>query len=91
MYRVSWSERSIIRIEEICTFIELNSPKAAKKWVSDIFDKELLLRDNPMIGKIMPEEGNESVRQIIIGNYRLIYELHGKNIHILTVKNCRQL
>jgi toxin ParE1/3/4 len=42
--------------------------------------------DDLEAGRIVPEKGEESVRELIEGNYRIIYEVVSDNlIYILTV------
>lgn len=38
-----------------------------------------------MIGRIVPEINIENYREIIYGNYRIIYEYNDKVVNILTV------
>jgi len=90
MYRVVWSELSLQRIEEICEHIEIDSVKASLDFSKTIFSKEELLKENPKLGRIVPDHDNKEYRQIIIGNYRLVYRLVGKIILIHTVRHCKQ-
>jgi plasmid stabilization system protein ParE len=90
MLKVVWSELSLQRIEEICEYIEMDSINASIEFANKIFGKEELLKSNPKIGRIVPDYGNEEYRQIIIGNYRLVYRLIGKLILIHTVRHCKQ-
>lgn len=38
-----------------------------------------------MRGKAVPEWNDESIREIPIGNYRMIYQVHRSQVRILTV------
>ncbi len=90
MLSVKWSEQSKQRIFQIADFIALDSPKAAEEWIDLIISKEKLIRGNPKIGRIVPEIGSEDTRELIVGQYRLMYETDPQELLILTVINCRE-
>ena len=90
MYKVSWSDLSLQKIEEIYLHILLDSERAAIDFTNTIFSKEELLKANPKIGRKVPDSDNPELRQIIIGNYRLVYRLIGKVILVHTVRHCKQ-
>ena len=39
----------------------------------------------PRIGRVVPEINDTAIREIILGNYRIIYRLHTELAEILTV------
>jgi len=90
MYKVEWSDLSLDRVEEICEYIELDSISNSIKFSKEIFSKEVLLRNNPYLGIMVPEYNIEEFRQIFIGNYRLAYKIIGKTILIVTIRHCKQ-
>jgi plasmid stabilization system protein ParE len=49
------------------------------------------LVDLPRIGRVVPEMNDPAIREIILGNYRIIYRLHTELAEILTVHNGTQL
>lgn len=44
----------------------------------------------PKIGKVVPEIGEEHVRELSLYSYRILYEIHGSDINILTVIHKRR-
>ena len=88
--KVVWSPLAIEKLEAIAKFIALDKPTAAEKWVNDIFDRADLLSSQPESGRQVPELLDTSYREVIFGNYRIIYKV-GNEIKILTLRNCRQL
>ena len=88
--KVVWSPLAIEKLETIAKFIALDKPTAAEKWVNDIFDRADLLGSQPESGRQVPELLGKSYREVIFGNYRIIYKV-GNEIKILTLRNCRQL
>jgi plasmid stabilization system protein ParE len=89
--KIIWSPLAIERIEEISDYIADDNPSAASKWVDSIFEKIDLLKGNPQMGRIVPELAVPSIREIIFGNYRIIYRHEQKTTIILTVRSFRQI
>ncbi len=89
--KLIWSPLSIQRVQEISDYIAEDNINAANKWIDDIFDKVVILKSNPEIGRIVPEIGLPDVRELIFGNYRIIYFVSKKQISILTVSHFKQI
>jgi plasmid stabilization system protein ParE len=43
------------------------------------------LAENPRSGRMVPELGDESIREVIHGNYRIVYRLRHEAVEIATV------
>lgn len=89
--RLIWSPLAIERVSEIAEYIAQDNLSAAQRWVDSIFQVVEQLEKFPEIGRIVPEINQESFREIIYGNYRIIYRLDGENIAILTVRHGKQI
>jgi plasmid stabilization system protein ParE len=59
--------------------------------VDAVFEKVEILKSNPEVGRILPELGKDAVRELIFGNYRIIYTFTKKQISILTVRHFKQI
>ena len=64
---------------------------AAEKWIQTVFLKVEQLRLNPEIGRIVPEINDRQFRELIYGNYRIIYHIKRKQIAILTIRHGKQI
>lgn len=89
--RIIWSPLSIERVTEIAGYIAQDSPQRSRKWVEKIFFKVEQLQSSPAIGRIVPEVNRKEIRELILGNYRIIYRVDPQNIFILTVRHGRQI
>lgn len=87
---VVWSPLALEKLGDAAEFISLDDPVTAENWVNDVFDKTELLGTMPEMGRLVPELHNPNYREIIFGNYRIIYSI-GLEIQILTIRNCRQI
>ena len=88
--KVVWSPLAIEKLEAIAKFIALDKHMAAEKRVNDIFDRADLLGSQPESRRQVPEMLDTSYREVIFGNYRIIYKV-GNEVKVLTIRNCRQL
>ncbi len=89
--KIVWSPLAIDRATEIAEYISLDNPTAANKWIDNIFDKVLILKSSPGVGRKVPEINRKEIREIIFGNYRIIYRIEMENISILTLRHTRQI
>ena len=89
--KIIWSPLSIERLEEISDYIALDNISAANKFVDDIFSKVEDLKKNVEIGRIVPELDNSNFRELIFGNYRIIYQYDQYCISVLTVRHFKQI
>lgn len=87
---VVWSPLALEKLESIAKFIALDKPSAAEEWVNDIFDRTELIGSQPEMGREVPELLGSSYREIVFGNYRIIYKIE-HDIKILTLRNSHQL
>ena len=62
------------------------SPKYAGYLVDTIFQKAEILENFPKLGRVVPETNMESIRELIVNKYRLIYSIPNVDeVFILTV------
>lgn len=89
--KIVWSPLAVERASEIVDYIVQDKPPAAEKWIQTVFSKADQLRLNPEIGRIVPEINDRLFREIIYGNYRIIYHIETKQISILTIRYGKQI
>lgn len=85
MARVRWLRAAIEDVDAIAAYIARDSPAYAAGMVRRFLAVARDLERFPEMGRTVPEWEDESVREVIIGNYRLIYLLRDDDIHILAV------
>jgi len=89
--KIIWSPLAIERASEIAEYIAQDKPSAAENWIDVIFSKIDKLISSPEIGRIVPEIKNSQFRELIYGNYRIIYRIEKKQISILTIRHGMQI
>ena len=89
--KIIWSPLSVERASEITDYIAQDKPSAAEKWINNVFSKVEQLKSSLEIGRIVSEINNTKFREIIYGNYRIIYRIEKKQISILTIRHGKQI
>lgn len=74
MVKVIWSKQAIENIHELREHYFQISPNYAEKLTDEIFNKEEILVNFPLAGRIVPEINNIELRELIFKNYRIIYQ-----------------
>ena len=72
---VTLTKQSQEDLREIVSFIARDSPADAGRFGNVLIDQALSIGRFPQIGRVVPEIGDPSVREIIHGSYRIVYEL----------------
>jgi len=88
---IVWSPLAVDRASEIAGYIAQDKPSAAEKWIRTVFSKVEQLKSWPEVGRIVPDIGNRQFRELIYGNYIIIYRIEAKRISILTIRHRKQL
>ena len=83
--KLRWSDRARQDLREIGRHIARDSPDAAREWVSRLRLRAVKAAAMPRAGRIVPEFGRPDIREVLLGNYRIVYQVTGKTVTILTV------
>lgn len=74
MARLNWTDQAIADLTNIAEFIRKGSAKYAKITVQRIRTSARQISQFPSSGRIVPETEIQILREIIVGNYRLILD-----------------
>lgn len=86
MAKINWTVQAKNDLIAIGEFIAQNSTKFSKIQILRIRDRVKQLREFPQSGRIVPEFDKETIRELILGSYRIVYKLLDTGeIDILTV------
>jgi len=91
MAQVRWTLQALDDLEAICLFIARDAPHVAAVIADRAFRATDRLVQHPRLGRIVPELGLETIREIILGNYRVIYRIREEEIQIVTVHHGARL
>jgi addiction module RelE/StbE family toxin len=82
---VIWSPRAVADIESIRAYIARDSTSHADIVVRRIVAAVDRLASFPESGRVVPEFGRSSLREIIVRPYRVVYRLRGGAVEIAAV------
>ena len=91
MARVRWSNQALVDVEAIGNFIARDAPSVAQVFVERVFEAVKRLEAFPRSGRIVPEIGQEDIREIVFGSYRIVYVVSEDEVNILTVFHAARL
>ena len=89
--KVVWSPLAIDRAAEIAKYIAQDNIIAAENWIDTAFAKVEQLKSFPESGRIVPEINSQKIKELIHGNYRIIYRIGEKQVSILTIRHGKQI
>ena len=81
--KIIWSEQARDDLQAIVLFIAKDNPPVAESFGFLLMSKVDVLAQCPLIGRTVPEENDETVREIIFRSYRIIYKV------LMEKGNCR--
>lgn len=86
MVRLSWTKQAVSDLKDIADYISRDSKRYAGLLVHRIQAKARLLKIQPDSGRILAELERKDVRELLEGNYRIIYrKIKSSQIEILTI------
>ena len=90
-YRVSWSPTALDDVDAIAEYINRDSPVYTRAVVNKLLDTARNLKTFPNAGRIVPELGDEAIRERFVYSYRLIYRVQDSDVLIVAVVHGKRL
>lgn len=88
MVKIKWTKLSVDDLGSIKDYIAQDSKKYAIITIRKFQKRAQDLKSFPRKGRIVPEIENPNIRELIVGNYRLVYRIVDEDlIHILRVQS----
>ena len=91
MAQVKWTPQALDDLEAICLFIARDAPQIAAVFADRAFRVTDRLASFPRSGRVVPEMNLVDIREIILGNYRLIYRIRKNEVQVITVHHGARL
>jgi plasmid stabilization system protein ParE len=82
---VVWSPRARSDLASTTEYIAQDSPRAARAWAARIVQAAERLGDIPLSGRAVPEYGELGLREVVVGNYRIVYRVTALGVEIARV------
>ena len=88
---VIWTRQAIRMVNDFVDYIAQDDYETAERWAMELMRQTDKLSEHPRIGRIVPEYNEETLRELIAGNYRLAYRIKEDGIYIEAVWHVRQI
>ena len=86
MVQINWTFQARADLKDIADYISKHSRKYAKLQVLRIRQRTNILKTQVHAGKIVREIGKGDIRELVEGNYRIIYRVvNEEKVDIVTV------
>jgi len=73
--KIIWSLQARDDLRDIVSYIAADNPSAAQSFGILLMSKMDVLTNFPKLGRVVPEEGDENIREIIVRPYRIVYQV----------------
>ncbi len=83
--KIIWTELALLDAENIKGYIEQDSEIYATRVIETIIEAIENLKMFPQMGRVVPEFKKHDIREILVYNYRVIYEVQNQAITVLTI------
>ncbi len=83
--KVVWTDEALGKLDEIERFISQDSPQRASAFIELLLTKGDAIASFPDMGRVVPELFQPEIREILVGNYRIVYKVTPAHIVIFTV------
>ena len=85
MARIVWSAVARDDLKALVSYIKADSPGYAQTFGLHIQQRVEQLRHFPESGRKVPEDRTDTYRELIVGNYRLVYRVDADLVTIVTL------
>lgn len=88
--RLRWSEHARQDLLGIFEFVARDRPLTARRLVQRIREGMNVVREHPLIERVVPELEISNVRERVVPPYRVIYQVRREEVVVLTVVHDRR-
>lgn len=91
MARLRWARSALRDLHEICEHLGSRSRRQAAGFARKAASLAVSILQQPLLGSMVPEYEDDSVRERSSGNYRFIYRVQGADVVLLWVRHGARL
>jgi toxin ParE1/3/4 len=91
MAKIVWTEFAVEDLRLIHDYISKDSKRYADRLIDRIMERATQLETQPYSGRVVPEFNVATIRELIEGNYRIIYEVNSDSIGIIRIHHAAML
>ena len=84
-HSIIWTNEATADFDDILSFLGRDSKRYAVRLRDEIYEGIEHLAEFPMIGRSVPEVDDKRLREIFVGQYRVLYYFDGTDISIISL------
>jgi plasmid stabilization system protein ParE len=81
--RVGWTEAALEDLSATAEYIARDSARYAKTFACEAFAASDTLAEFANRGRVVPEFGDQSIRELFLGSHRMIYQVSTDRVFII--------
>ena len=89
--KVRWTQQAVEDLRSIRLFIERDSPRYGRLVAERLYEATSRLEFFPYSGRPVPELGREEIRELIVGDYHIVYRVVEDAALLLTIYRSSRL
>ena len=91
--KIFFSSSAKLDLSDIVEYIAEDNPTAARNWFNEINEAITKLSSFPTLGRIVPEYSDDTIREIIKGQYRIVYRIniHKESLCVIAIHHSKRL
>jgi plasmid stabilization system protein ParE len=83
--KIIWTKSAVFNLESIKNYIAQDSQYYAVELTEKIIGAVEKLCAFPRLGRVVPEIKKENIREVIYGNYRIMYRIDNEILYIIAI------
>ncbi|MBI3463582.1 MAG: type II toxin-antitoxin system RelE/ParE family toxin [Planctomycetes bacterium] len=91
MAQLVWAPKALDDLEALIQYIARNAPMAARRFAQKLVARVESLSTYPFQGGYVSEDDSQTYRELIQGNYRVIYRVEGQRVIVVAVHHAARL
>ena len=88
--RIVWTTPAISDLEAVREYIARDSEYYATRFVQRLVGAVEVLRGFPELGAVVPEFEEYGIRERLLGNYRILYQVRVEDVLVLAIVHARR-
>jgi len=89
--RVIWTRQAVEDVEAIKAYVARDSVQYAALLTERIVASVDRLESFPESGRVVPEVGDPSLREVVYGAYRIVYRIQPEAVEVVAVHHAARL
>jgi toxin ParE1/3/4 len=85
-FRIVWTSSAREDLKAVVTYIKADNPKAAESFGFRLIKEAESVTEFPRRGRMVPEQSDPLIREVICSPYRIVYKLDEQNQIIYVVR-----